>query len=109
MAMGRILMSTDITSRSEKAFRDIDASCYDPASKHPTPYPSAHTIAKIVRLARVCSNAGHYEADWNCRIHSYILDLALDNEEYWDELGFLNWYDEILKRPPYTADNYGAK
>jgi hypothetical protein len=80
MAMGRILMSADITSRSEKAFRDIDASCYDPASKHPTPYPSAHTIAKIVRLARVCSNAGHYEADWNCRIHSYILDLALDNQ-----------------------------
>jgi len=34
-------------------------------------------------------------ADWNCRVHSVILDLALDNEDNL-EVDWLNWLDTAM-------------
>jgi hypothetical protein len=57
------------------------------------PCPPARDVAKVVRLATECESNEHSEASWNGRVHTYLLDLAFDNETFIGKLGFLDWWD----------------
>lgn len=48
-------------------------------------------MQKIVGVARECSNGKHCVADWNARVHSAILDLALHNPTFAEHICFMNW------------------
>ncbi len=51
-------------------------------------------IAKrILEWAKDCSEENQFEAGWNDRVHSRILDLALDGEGYQNTVGSCNMYD----------------
>lgn len=84
---------TDIASRTDRGFSLIDDFAFTSNQKRNAlgPSPAASSVARIVRSAAKCQNDEHSEASWNCMVHTFLLDLALHNDDYTDVVDYLDW------------------
>jgi hypothetical protein len=62
----------------------------------PGPSPSPQQCKKAVRRACLCQLDDQSEPAWNSSVHDFILDLAIDNDEFSQKLYFLNWYVRFI-------------
>ncbi|KAI9783479.1 MAG: hypothetical protein M1816_001361 [Peltula sp. TS41687] len=83
----------DVASASDQNFSEIDDYAFttDPARTLYGPSPSWKFVADIRRWARQCDEQTQSEPSWNCRVHTPLLFLALDNDTYRTHVEFLNW------------------
>ncbi len=54
--------------------------------------PSPEAVARIIRLATEANDDGFAEPHWDCRVHTRVLEMALEHDTFMDRVDFLNWY-----------------
>lgn len=94
-----------MASASGRSFREIDDYAFttDPARMLYGPSPSWKLVADILRWARQCDEQAQSEPAWNCRVHTHLLFLALDNDKYRNNVDFLNWSVGSSRHPKKKA------
>lgn len=95
---------TEIAKIADNAFGEIDNLAFTHSSKLPGPSPTPQQCAKAVRRAWQCEKNKCCEAAWNSGVHDFVLDLAIDNNEFRDKVGFVNWYVRVVSGCRTTAN-----
>ncbi|KAF2458986.1 hypothetical protein BDY21DRAFT_198408 [Lineolata rhizophorae] len=54
------------------------------------PCPSLDDVHDILKNSHKCNREGDCEASWNCRVHTPLLECALDNHTYEEKVDFKN-------------------
>lgn len=81
---------------TDKAFRRINDLAFTQLGKLPGPSPSPEQCAKAVRRAKRCEDRKSSEPSWNCMVHAFVLDLAIDHAEFRDKVFFENWFVRFI-------------
>ncbi|KAL1634259.1 hypothetical protein SLS58_010764 [Diplodia intermedia] len=86
---GRAVLADSLKPELADEYDDFH---FEDASKRAAlgPVPPLDAVRKIVELAHDCSNGDHCEAEWNGRVHTAVLDLALYNPSFKQRTRFMN-------------------